>query len=162
VFNAILKAEDAFHQGDDDRAETLLRQVQERDPKIYVIPFLLGESALRRESWERAADQLQRCLDINPNFDNAMTGLARALAKLGRVAEAKRWLQKRCKAIRRITALGTKLACWKPGTTGPQRCFRTRGRLPSSPTTRRGSGNWSWRCFSRRTMLPQPAIWRKP
>jgi len=49
-----------------------------------VIPFLLGESALRRQNWERAADQLQRCLELNPNFDNAMTGLARALAKLGR------------------------------------------------------------------------------
>jgi tetratricopeptide (TPR) repeat protein len=59
-----------------------------------VIPFLLGESALRRQNWERAADQLQRCLELNRNFDNAMTGLARALSKLGRVEEAKGWLQK--------------------------------------------------------------------
>jgi arylsulfatase A-like enzyme/Flp pilus assembly protein TadD len=93
-FNAILKAEDAFHQRDDDRAEALLRQVQEQDPRIYVIPFLLGESALRRQSWERAAEQLQRCLQLNPNFDNAMTGLARALSKLDREAEAKSWLRK--------------------------------------------------------------------
>jgi len=92
--NAILKAEDAFHQSDDDRAEAILRQVQQQDPKIYVIPFLLGESALRRQSWQSAADQLQRCLELNPNFDNAMTGLARALSKLGRVDEAKSWLQK--------------------------------------------------------------------
>jgi arylsulfatase A-like enzyme/Tfp pilus assembly protein PilF len=92
--NAILKAEDAFHQRDDDRAEAILRQVQQQDPNIYVIPFLLGESALRRQSWESAADQLQRCLELNPNFDNAMTGLARALSKLGRVDEAKSWLQK--------------------------------------------------------------------
>jgi choline-sulfatase len=94
AFNAILKAEDAFHQREDDRAETLLRQVQEKDPNIYVIPFLLGESALRHQSWERAADQLQRCLELNPNFDNAMTGLARALSKLGRMDEAKGWLRK--------------------------------------------------------------------
>jgi len=93
-FNAILKAEDAFHQRDDDRAEALLGQVQEQDLAIYVIPFLLGESALRHRGWERAADQLQRCLDLNPNFDPAMTGLARALAKLGRVEEARRWLRK--------------------------------------------------------------------
>jgi len=55
---------------------------------------LLGESALRRQNWERASAQLQRCLELNPNFDNAMTGLARALSKLGRLEEAKGWLQK--------------------------------------------------------------------
>ena len=58
------------------------------------IPFLLGESALRRQNWDNAAEQLQRCLVLDPNFDNAMTGLARALSKLGRVDEAKSWLQK--------------------------------------------------------------------
>jgi len=94
VFNAILRAEDAFQQRDDDRAEALLRQVQEQDPNIYVIPFLLGESALRRQNWESAAAQLQRCLALNPNFDNAMTGLARALSKLGHTDEARNWLQK--------------------------------------------------------------------
>lgn len=93
-FNAILKAQDAFQRGDPDQAEALLTPVQEQDPKMYVIPFLLGESALRRQDWRRAADQLQRCLDLNPNFDNAMTGLARALSKLGRMQEAKGWLQK--------------------------------------------------------------------
>ena len=87
-FNSILKAEDAFQRKEDDQAEALLTEVQQKDPQIYVIPFLLGESALRRQNWERAADQLQRCLALNPNFDNAMTGLARALAKLGRVDEA--------------------------------------------------------------------------
>jgi choline-sulfatase len=93
-FHNILKAEDAFHRGNDDQAETLLREVQEVDPQIYVIPYMLGESALRRQDWEVAADQLQRCLALNPNFDNAMTGLARAWSKLGRRDEAKSWLQK--------------------------------------------------------------------
>jgi choline-sulfatase len=93
-FNSILKAEDAFQRQQDDQAEALLTEVQQKDPQIYVIPFLLGESALRRQNWEGAAQQLQRCLALNPNFDNAMTGLARALAKLGRVDEAKAWLQK--------------------------------------------------------------------
>ena len=61
---------------------------------MYVIPFLLGESALRRQDWTKAAKELQRCLELNPNFDNAMTGLARALAKLGRTEDAKAWLNK--------------------------------------------------------------------
>jgi tetratricopeptide (TPR) repeat protein len=33
-------------------------------------------------------------MDLNPNFDSALTGLARALSKLGRVDEAKNWLKK--------------------------------------------------------------------
>ncbi len=93
-FNSILRAEDAFQKGDVERAENLLSPVQQQDPKMYVIPFLLGEAALRKQDWQRAAEQLQRCMDLNPNFDNAMTGLARALAKLGRVDEAKSWLKK--------------------------------------------------------------------
>jgi arylsulfatase A-like enzyme/Flp pilus assembly protein TadD len=93
-FNSILKAQDAFQRKEDDQAEALLTDVQQKDPQIYVIPFLLGESALRRQNWERAAEQLQRCLELNPNFDNAMTGLARALAKLGRADEAKSWLNR--------------------------------------------------------------------
>ncbi len=93
-FNSILKAEDAFQRKDDDRAEALLTEVQQKDPDIYVIPFLLGESALRLQNWELAADQLKRCLKLNPNFDNAMTALARALAKLGQFNEARTWLGK--------------------------------------------------------------------
>ena len=93
-FNSILKAQDAFQRKQDDQAEAALTEVQLKDPQIYVIPFMLGESALRRQNWERAADQLQRCLALNPNFDSAMTGMARALAKLGRVDEAKSWLGK--------------------------------------------------------------------
>ena len=93
-FNSILQATDAFQRNHDDQAEVLLAEVQHKDPQIYVIPFLLGESALRRQNWERAAEQLQRCLALNPRFDNAMTGLALSLAKLGRVDEAKDWLHK--------------------------------------------------------------------
>jgi arylsulfatase A-like enzyme/Tfp pilus assembly protein PilF len=93
-FNLILKAEDAFQSKHDDQAEAMLLRVQEQDAQIYIIPFLLGESDLRRENWEKAAAELERCLELNPNFDNAMTGLARALAKLGRGEEAKGWLDK--------------------------------------------------------------------
>jgi arylsulfatase A-like enzyme/Flp pilus assembly protein TadD len=93
-FNAILKAQDAFQRGDAGQAEALLASVQKQDPKMYVIPFLLGESALRKQDWQHAAEQFQRTLELNPNFDNAMTGMARALAKLGRAGDAKTWLNK--------------------------------------------------------------------
>jgi arylsulfatase A-like enzyme/Tfp pilus assembly protein PilF len=97
-FNSILKAEDAFQLKQDDRAEALLTEVQQRDPQIYIIPFLLGESALRQQDWQKAATNLERCLELNPNFDNAMTGLARALATLGRGDEARNWLDKALKS----------------------------------------------------------------
>jgi arylsulfatase A-like enzyme/Flp pilus assembly protein TadD len=92
--NAILKAQDAFRRRDDEAGEAILLKLQEQDRNLYVIPFLLGESALRRKTWERAADEFQRCLELNPTFDNAMTGLAQALFKLGRRDEARTWLQK--------------------------------------------------------------------
>lgn len=97
-FNSILKAQDAFQRGDAERGERLLLEVQQRDPQMYVIPFMLGEAALRRQDWEKAAAQLQRCLDLNPEFDNAMTGLALALTRLGHADEAKVWLNKAVKS----------------------------------------------------------------
>lgn len=93
-FNAILKAGDAFQAGDWETGEAVLAKVQEQDPKLYVVPFMLGESAAKRGDWERAAMQFQRCLELNPTFDNAMTGQARALVKVGRADEAKSLLQK--------------------------------------------------------------------
>lgn len=93
-FNSILKAGDAFQAGDWETGEALLAKVQQQDPKLYVVPFMLGESAAKRGDWERASAEFRRCLELNPNFDNAMTGQARALAKLGRADEAKSLLQK--------------------------------------------------------------------
>ena len=96
-FNAILEAADAFQGGDFDRGKTLLAKVREKDPAMYVVPFMLGENALRRQDWDEAASELQKCLELNPNFDQAMAALARALLNLGRLDEAKAWLDKALK-----------------------------------------------------------------
>lgn len=93
-FNAILKATDAFQSGNDEQAKTLLAAVREKDPNIYIVPFLLGETALRRKNWDEAATELRRCLELNPNFDQAMAGLARALINGGNGVEARSWLNK--------------------------------------------------------------------
>lgn len=55
------------------------------------------KNALRQQNWAEAANELQECLNLNPNFDQAMTGLARALFDLGRIDEAKAWLDKALK-----------------------------------------------------------------
>ncbi len=93
-FNSILKAADAFHAGDFQTGENLLAQVREKDPLMYIAPFMLGEAALRRQNWAVAATELKKCLELNPNFDQAMTALARALVNQDKSEEAKQWVKK--------------------------------------------------------------------
>lgn len=92
--NAILAAGDAFQAGDFSAGEALLARVRDSDPKIYIVPFMLGENALRQRNWDVAAQELQECLSLNPNFDQAMVGLSRALLNLDRIDDAKAWLDK--------------------------------------------------------------------
>jgi choline-sulfatase len=92
-FNTILAAEDAFRANDPATGKKLLSEVDAKDPNMYVVGFLLGEAALTEKNWQEAADQFKRCLQLNPNFDQAMTGLSRALIYLGNDAGAQQWAQ---------------------------------------------------------------------
>lgn len=92
-FNTILRAEDAFHSGNNEAGRKLLSEIGASDPGMYIVPFLLGEASLREQKWQEAADQFKRCLQLNPNFDQAMTGLSRALIYLGDDAGAKQWAE---------------------------------------------------------------------
>lgn len=96
-FNATLEASDAFGNSDFKKGEALLNEVREKDPQQYIIPFMLGEAALRQKLWERAASDLQECLRLNPSFDQAMTSLARALYQKGDVTGAQGWVDKALK-----------------------------------------------------------------
>jgi len=53
-FNSILSAEDAFHANDFEKGEQLLTKVREQDPKMYIVPFMLGEAANTRKDWPEA------------------------------------------------------------------------------------------------------------
>ena len=96
-FQDILRSADAFEAGDFQTGEALLAQVREKDPKLYIVPFMLGEGAIRQRKWEEAQTEFQQTLQLNPNFDQAMTGLAHAQAMLGEFAEARQWLEKALK-----------------------------------------------------------------
>jgi tetratricopeptide (TPR) repeat protein len=61
---------------------------------MYLVPFLLGEAAMRRGDAATSVAQLRKALELNPNFDQAMTGLARALHASGADGEAREWLRK--------------------------------------------------------------------
>ena len=93
-FNTLLDGVDAGKLGDLDRQRSLLTQVQERNPNMYLIPFLLGEAALKASDWKAAQESLERSLKINPTFDQAMTALARALHQQGKDPEAIQWIDK--------------------------------------------------------------------
>jgi Flp pilus assembly protein TadD len=93
-FNSILRAMDAFQARDFEKGKAILAPVREKDPQMYIVPFILGESALRQEDWQQAAVELKKCLELNPTFDQAMAALARALISLGNTTEARQWLEK--------------------------------------------------------------------
>ncbi|MBZ5705897.1 MAG: sulfatase-like hydrolase/transferase [Acidobacteriia bacterium] len=93
-FNAILKAQDAFQAGDFDTGKQVLDKVRQQDPQIYTVPFMLAEAAMRQQKWDEAAAQFRQCLELNPNFDQAMTGLAHALVGQGKADEARLWIGK--------------------------------------------------------------------
>ncbi len=93
-FNATLEASEAFGDLDFKKGEVLLNGVRQKDPEQYIIPFMLGEAAIRQKLWDRAVSDLQDCLRLNPNFDQAMTSLARALYQKGDEPGAKTWVNK--------------------------------------------------------------------
>ena len=93
-FNAVLDAVDAGKLGNTEHERELLSQVQARNPDMYLIPFLLGEAALKASDWTAAEESLHRCLMLNPNFDQAMTALARALHQQGKNDDARQWVDK--------------------------------------------------------------------
>jgi len=96
-FNSIMSMQEAIHKGDLARAETLAAEIRAGDPKMYIVPFYLAEGLLGQQKWQAAADQFKECLALNPNFDQAMTGLSRALIFLGKTDEGKVWAEKALK-----------------------------------------------------------------
>lgn len=96
-FNTILEAQDAMRAGDVALGEALFSKVQQQDPNMYIVHFSLGEAAARNKDWEKSAAEFQKCLELNPYFDHAMTGLARSFVSLGRLDEAKHWAQEALK-----------------------------------------------------------------
>ena len=93
-FNSILRATDLLEAGHSDEARALLAPVEKSDPDLYLVPFLLGESALRAQKWDSAAQELEKALKLNPGFDQAMTALAKALFATDDLAGARKWLEK--------------------------------------------------------------------
>jgi arylsulfatase A-like enzyme/Flp pilus assembly protein TadD len=97
-FNTLLDGIDAGKLGDLARERELLTQVQKANPDMYLIPFLLGETELKAANWKAAQEALERSLKLNPNFDQAMTALARAFHQQNQDEQALQWVEKAIEA----------------------------------------------------------------
>ncbi len=89
VFQDVLLATDQIQTGNFAAARSLLSIVQRREPRLYLIPFLLGEAASHDAQWKEAEKQFGRAAALNPGFDQARMGLARALGLQGKTAQAR-------------------------------------------------------------------------
>lgn len=96
-FNSILEAADDFQAAKFQNGAALLQQVEQKDPDMYLVPFMLGEAQTRQEQWADAKANLERSLKLNPTFDQAMTALARADHGLGQDDDARHWLNQAIK-----------------------------------------------------------------
>jgi tetratricopeptide (TPR) repeat protein len=71
-----------------EEARQRLRAVAAQDPNLYPAQQNLGAVCQNLNLWEEAADAYRRALSLNPTAVETHFSLARALAVLGRVAEA--------------------------------------------------------------------------
>src|SRR5712692_1456499 len=89
VFQDILRATDQIQTGNFSAARSLLSSARRKEPQLYLIPFLLGEAASHEAQWKEAEKQFGRAAALNPGFEQARMGLARALGLQGKTAQAR-------------------------------------------------------------------------
>jgi tetratricopeptide (TPR) repeat protein len=75
---AILRATALSEAGRLNESDRVLRQLAGSEPKLYAIPFMLGENAYREGRMKEAQRQFLACLELNPKFSPALIGAARA------------------------------------------------------------------------------------
>jgi tetratricopeptide (TPR) repeat protein len=89
IFQDVLRATDLVQAGHFAAARSLLASLQKREAQLYLIPFLLGEASSREARWKEAEKNFARSAELNPGFDQATMGLARALGFQGKTREAR-------------------------------------------------------------------------
>ena len=89
VFQDVLRATDLVEAGHFAAARSLLASLEQREAELYLIPFLLGEASSREARWKEAEKNFARAAELNPGFDQATMGLARALGFQGKTREAR-------------------------------------------------------------------------
>jgi choline-sulfatase len=93
VYQAILRAEDLSAAGRLDESNQILQALTAQEPHLYLIPFMQAENAAHARQWSSAEQHFLACLKLNPSFDQAIIGLARAYLNEGRGDAARPWLE---------------------------------------------------------------------
>jgi choline-sulfatase len=89
TYEDVLRATDLISAGNFPAARALLARLEHAEPNLYLLPFLLGEAASHNAQWKEAEKQFGRAAALNPGFDQARMGLARALGLQGKAAPAR-------------------------------------------------------------------------
>ena len=65
--NLLEQADEAFHQGDFERARTLAQRVVESDPAALHGHMILGVIAAQKDQWEVANRHFQTIIKLDPS-----------------------------------------------------------------------------------------------
>jgi len=93
VLHTILRASDLAEAGRFEDSDRLLEQVAQTETRLYVIPFMLAENTLHEHNLKAAQEQFLACLRLNPDFLQAIRGLARTYYADGQNEKAKPLLE---------------------------------------------------------------------
>jgi tetratricopeptide (TPR) repeat protein len=93
VYKAVQRARNLSLSGRHQEANAVLQTVASEEPDFYLIPFLQAENSAQAQRWDEAEHSYLACLKLNPNFEQAITGLAYLhLRDGGDPSKAKPWL----------------------------------------------------------------------
>jgi arylsulfatase A-like enzyme/tetratricopeptide (TPR) repeat protein len=93
VYRTVERANDLAEAGRYHEADRLVQQLARTEAKLYLIPFMRGEYASFEGRYKDAQQHFHESLKLNPDFQQAILGLAKAYRADGQADEAKTFLE---------------------------------------------------------------------
>jgi arylsulfatase A-like enzyme/Flp pilus assembly protein TadD len=93
VFKAVMRAHALNEAGRYEESNQALEPLATEEPGLFVIPFLRAENLSQTHRWHEAQKSYLDSLKINPTFDRALMGLARAYMVEGEEEKARPLLE---------------------------------------------------------------------
>ncbi len=93
VFQQVVRAQALNEARRPEESNRLLATLVSREPHLFVIPFLQAENFSQLHRWYEAEQSYRACLRLNPHFERALMGLARAYLAEGEPEKARPLLE---------------------------------------------------------------------
>lgn len=93
VFKAVMRAHALNEAGRYEESNQALEPLATEEPRLFVIPFLKAENLSQTHRWHEAEKSYLDSLKLNPTFDRALMGLARAYMVKGETEKARPLLE---------------------------------------------------------------------